>query len=552
MYRYIAVLFLRCALLLQCALAFGESPRPNIVMIVPEGYSQRLGSFGDPVARTPNIDALARSGVRYTNAFTTSPVCGPSRMTLLTGVQPLAIGAQHFRPLYAPTGGYMPVPPPQVKGFPELLRAHGYYTYITEEEDYQFSGPISGGPFTLWDKSGAERTDWRERAPGQPFFAWINLGCTHESGTFEPLGHWPHSWFHFALQIGRKMQGCRSDGPVRPADVTVPPYYPDTPVVRNDLARVYNNLHDVDRQIGEIVKQLRQDGLDRNTIVLVLPDHGDGLPRAKRDLYDAGIHLPLVVYWPEQLRPAQLSSGMEDGRLVSYVDIAPSLLAMAGVDVPSYMLGGDLPTVDNRYVFAAKDRFDEVTTRQRAVRDTRFKYIRNWLPDQADGYHLEFRDNQETMREMWGLLAEGKLNATQRAWFEPVGREQLFDTRSDPYELVNLVDDPRYKDDLERLRAALDDWLASIGDSSDIPEAQLAEKFWPGGKQPETSAPTVESSGAGIVLAVATPGASIGYRFDGGRWQLYTAPLPSRAGATIEAKAVRYGWKESDVVRRKM
>lgn len=545
-------LFVLCVVVLHAASACAAQSRPNIVMIVPEGYSQRLGSFGDPVAKTPYIDALAQRGVRFTNAFATSPVCGPSRLTLLTGVQPLAIGAQHFRPLYAPTGAYMPVPPPQVKGFPELLRAHGYYTYITEEEDYQFSGPLSGGPFTLWDKSDAERTAWRERAPGQPFFAWINLGCTHESGTFAPLGQWPHSAFHLLLQIGRKMQGCRTDGPVTPVDVMVPPYYPDTPVVRTDLARVYNNLHQVDEQVGEILRQLRQDGLDDNTIVLVLPDHGDGLPRAKRDLYDAGIHLPLVVYWPEQFRPSNLPPDTRDERLVSYVDIAPSLLNMAGVAVPSYMRGGNLPTVDNHYVFATKDRFDEMTTRQRAVRDIRFKYIRNWLPEQPNGYHLKFRDNQESMREMWGLLQDGKLNAAQRAWFEPVGREQLFDTQNDPYELVNRVGDPNYAADLERLRNALTQWLAAVGDSSEIPEVQLAEEFWPGGKQPRTPVPHFEISEDKIALTATTPGASIGYRVDGGPWLLYTEPLTPKRGATLEAKAVRYGWKESGSIRQRM
>jgi arylsulfatase A-like enzyme len=547
----IFVALLRCVLVLHGALALAAQDRPNIVMIVPEGYSQRLHSFGDPVAQTPQLDALASSGVRYTNAFTTSPVCGPSRLTLLTGMQPLALGAQHFRPLYAPSGGYMPVPPPQVKGFPELLRARGYYTYITEEEDYQFSGPLSGGPFTLWDREGAERIEWRQRAAGQPFFAWINLGCTHESGTFAPLGQWPHSLFHFALQVSRKLQGCSSEGPIKPADVSVPPYYPDTPTVRTDLERVYNNLYQVDQQIGEILRRLQWDGLAENTIVLVLPDHGDGLPRAKRELYDAGIHLPLIVRWPEKFRPSNLAPGSVDKRLISYLDIAPSLLKMAGVDVPDYMHGGDLLTVDHQYVFAAKDRFDEVTTRQRAVRDIRFKYIRNWFPDQPDGYHLKFRDNQETMREMWRLLGEGKLNAVQRAWFEPVGREQLFDTLNDPYELHNLADDPNYASDLERLRAALSTWLAEVGDNSDIAEPQLAEKFWPRGRQPQTLPPRFESTAGRLALINATPGASIGYRLDGGSWQLYTQPLSVQPSSEVESKAVRYGWKESELVKQR-
>jgi len=518
-------------------------------MIVPEGYSFRLHSFGDPVAITPNLDALAADGVRYTNSFATSPVCAPSRATLLTGMQAISFGAQHMRSYQ---GGYHPVPPPQVKAFPELLRAAGYFTYTTGKSDYQFSDMPGGGPFSIWDKQSADDFDWRVRRAGEPFYAWINLDCDHESDTFTPLGHWPHGFIDVLTQAMRLYEGCSSHGPVKPEDVKVPPYYPDTPTVRTDMARHYNAIHQVDGQVGEIVKALKDDGLLDNTIILVLPDHGDGLPRAKRDLYEAGIHLPLIVRWPEKYRPAGATPGSVDDRLVSYVDIAPTLLGIANVPVPSFMQGQDFRTSHRQYVFEAKDRFDEVMTRQRAVRDARFKYIRNWFPDQPDGYHLKYRDNQPMMQEMWRLLAEGKLNDVQKQWFEPVGKEQLFDTAKDPYEFHNLVDDPAYTADLERLRGAMDSWLAKVGDTSNIPESELKERFWPGGKQPDTVAPVIAVVDGQATVTDTEAGASIGYRLNGGSWRLYTNPIPLNPGDKIEAKAVRYGCKESDTVSARL
>jgi arylsulfatase A-like enzyme len=519
--------------------------QPNIVMIVAEGYSFRLHSFGDPVSITPNLDALAAQGVRYTNSYATSPVCAPSRATLLTGMQAISFGAQHMRSYI---GGYQPVPPPQVKAFPELLRAAGYYTYATGKADYQFSDTFGGGPFSIWDKPSAGAFDWRVRPTGEPFYAWINLECDHESDTFTPLGHWPHSINDLMTQAIRIYEGCRNTGPIKPEDVKVPPYYPDTPTVRTDMARHYNSIHYIDSQVGEIVKALKDDGLLDSTVILVLPDHGDGLPRAKRDLYDAGIHLPLIIRWPEKYRPAGAMPGTVDDRMISYVDIAPTLLAVAGVPVPPFMQGQDFRNANQQYVFAAKDRFDEMMTRQRAVRDARFEYIRNWFPDQPDGYHLKYRDNQGMMQEMWKLLAEGKLNDIQKQWFEPAGKEQLFDTQKDPDELHNLVDDRAYADDLQRLRAAMDAWLAKVGDMSDIPEPQMAQLFWPGGKQPDTVAPTIAIADGQATLADAEAGASIGYRTNGGPWRLYVSPIPMQPNDTVEAKAIRYGCKESNTI----
>jgi N-sulfoglucosamine sulfohydrolase len=553
--RRFASLFLGLALAPASTLARAApaepDARPNLLLLVAEDLSPRIGAFGDALAETPTIDRLAAEGVRYPNAFTAAAVCAPSRAALISGMHPIAIGAQHMRASSRPAGGYASVPPPDMKAFPERLRAAGYYTFVTEKLDYQWSGHFPGsGPFTIWDAED-DPALWRGRDPGQPFFGMLNFMETHESGLFVPLGSWPHSVSHLVLQLVRAWRfGLSDDGaPISPAAVVVPPYYPDTPTVRAEIARHYANIRSMDASVGAVLRQLEADGLLESTIVVFMTDHGDGLPRAKRELFDAGIHVPLVVRWPSRWRPAGTKPGDTDERLVSAVDLAPTLLELAGVAPP--------PTVDGRsfvsgaprqYVYASCDRMDEVADRQRAVRDTRFKYIRSWHPELVGAHPLVFRDNLESMRELRALYAEGRLDAAARRWFEPNGRERLFDLRADPHELRDLSADPEHAAELTRLRAALDAWLAEVGDGSEEPEDAMVARFEPDGRQQKTPAPRAELDGGRLVLEPAAEGSSLGYRVDAGRWRLYTAPVEIPAGARVEAKAVRYGWVESDVV----
>ncbi len=399
--------------------------RPNILLLMAEDMSARVGAFGDTIAVTPRLDALAAEGVRFPNTFTTAGVCAPSRAAQILGVHQIATGSQHMRTSSRPEGGYAAVPPPQVKAYPELLRAAGYYTYNDTKTDYQFSsGPLDSGPFTVWDSVGETNPDWRARAEGQPFFGFRNFGVTHESGTFDPLGAFPNSVTHFVMQV---MRWWSLDGEipnsVLPADVQLPPYYPDTPTVREDLARHYNNISYMDEEVGRILDQLEADDLADTTIVIWTTDHGDGLPRAKRELYDSGIKVPMIIRWPEKYRPTHLKPGEVDKRLVSFVDFAPMILKLAGVPLPDYLQGRDFTDsalAPREYVFASRDRIDEVPDRQRAVRDARFKYIRSWHPDLAGGHELRFRDNINMVREMRAMRASGQLNDAQSQWFEPV------------------------------------------------------------------------------------------------------------------------------------
>jgi len=395
-----------------------SADRPNILVLMAEDMSSRVASFGDPVAVTPNIDQLAAEGVSYTNVFTTAGVCAPSRAAFITGMHQISIGAQHMRTSTRPEGGYMAVPPAHVKAFPEYLREAGYFTFTDTKLDYQFSGIFSGsGPFTIWDREGRD-TDWSDRESGQPFFGLINFAVTHESGVFPPFGNWPNSWGHFLSQVLRLLSGATAESrPVRPEDIILEPYYPDTRTVRADIARHYNNIHEMDRQIGEVLQQLEKEGLLDKTIIIWTTDHGDGLPRAKRELYDSGVKVPLVVRWPDGRR-----QGKTAARLVSFVDLAPTILRLAGVPVPEHMQGSDFIDGDQRdFVYASRDRIDTFYDRRRAVRGRRFKYIKNWYPEKPTGHWLAYRDNISMVRELQRLYDTGQLNDSQSIWFEATG-----------------------------------------------------------------------------------------------------------------------------------
>jgi arylsulfatase A-like enzyme len=549
--------------LLAAALAFAAAgiaradaaaPRPNLLLLVAEDMGPRVGAFGDAVARTPNLDRLASEGVRHPNTFATAGVCAPSRAALITGLHQVALGAQHMRASSRPAGGYRSVPPAGVKAFPERLRAAGYYTFVTEKLDYQFSGPETGtGPFTIWDAED-DAALWRGRDPGQPFFGMLNFLETHETGVFRPLGGWPHGVLHFGVQLWRAWRfGLPGgDAPTPPEAVAVPPFYPDTPAVRADVARHYDGIHQMDAAVGEVLARLEADGLADSTVVVWTADNGDGLPRAKRELFDTGIRVPLIVRWPAAWRPPGAAPGSVDERLISLVDLAPTLLELAGVSPPEPLHGRSFAShrsPPRELVYSARDRIDEVADRQRAVRDLRWKYIRSDRPELPGGHRLAFRDDLDSVRELRRLHEAGALRPEQARWFEPPGRERLFDTASDPWELRNLAADPAHAAELARMRAALDAWLVRIGDTREVPEDELVARFQPRGEPEVTPAPTLAVEGRRVSIRSDTEGASLGYRIGAGRWRLYTGAFDAPPGSRVRARAVRYGWGESDVVR---
>ncbi|MFO7898631.1 MAG: sulfatase [Planctomycetota bacterium] len=523
-----------------------DPTRPNILWVSFEDTNPYYGCYGDPVARTPNLDQLAADGCRWPNAFSTAGVCAPARSAVITGMYPTSIGTHHMRTTHTnPATPELPTPysavvPHYVKCFPEYLRAAGYYCTNNVKTDYQFAPPL-----TAWDELSKE-AHWRNRPdPDQPFLAVFNLGRTHESGM------WPRQDETIAFD---------------PGAIELPPYFPDTPKVRRAMARMYTNIEHSDGTLGRLLGELEDDGLAENTIVFHWSDHGP-LPRGKRWPYDSGIHVPMIVRWPGRLEP-----GTACGDLVSTIDLGPTVLSLAGLHVPAHMQGrpflGPNTGPPRDYVYASRDRYDEAYDMVRAVRDRRFKYIRNYRPDLPYLLWIPYRNRHPIAQEMWRLHLAGELAGPQQLMFansRPV--EELYDTDADPYEIENLADDPAYRGELERLRRALDAWRRDVGDLGEVPEAEMVRRWYPGGEQPQTAAPafvpiaaatpgTEAASGGPFTAPVllqlhsATQGASLAYTFETGdspRWRLYTGPVRLPVGkTTVRARAVRIGYRDSD------
>jgi N-sulfoglucosamine sulfohydrolase len=503
--------------------------RMNILLITVEDISPMLGCYGDPVARTPVLDQLARDGVLFTNMFATVGVCAPARAALITGMYASSIGASHMRTNRRglPDGipPYEAVPPPEVKCYTEFLRAAGYYCTNNEKTDYQFKPPI-----TAWDENG-RTAHWRNRPDGMPFFSIFNITTSHESQVWD-----------------------RANDPVviHPDDVIVPPYYPDNAVVRRDIARVYSNNTIMDREVGEIINQLKEDGLYDNTIIVFYSDHGGPLPRQKREIYDSGLHVPFIIRFP-----GNIQAGSVVDELVSFVDIPPTMLSLAGIEPPDYMQGqafrGDFRKEPRDYIFAARDRKDSEYDIRRAVRDHQYKYIRNYKPEVSCYQDIEFRLNIDMMQEMLRLRDAGQLNEAQMYWFRQTKEpEELYDLEQDPHELNDLARNPAYADVLTRMRVVHEQWMKDIDDKGLMTEKELVWSMWPGGIQPETMPPYLVPAGKKAGLRSDTEGASIAYMVNKNtpephkRWLLYHEPIAVNPGDTITAVAIRIGYKQSD------
>jgi len=432
--------------------------RPNILWITCEDINPHLGCYGYSRARTPNLDRMASEGVRYTHAFSVSGVCAPSRSCLITGMYPTTLGTHHMRCNHTP--------PPHVRCFPAYLRREGYYCTNNVKTDYQFDVPPDA-----WDDC-SHTAHWRNRSrPDKPFFSVFNFTISHESsiGDLDSL--------HDPLKT---RLGALHD----PAGVELPPYYPDTEIIRKHWAHYEDVISAVDVQAGDILKQLEEDGLADNTLVFFFGDNGAGLPRAKRWMYDAGIHVPLIVRWPGHIEPGTVSD-----RLVSFLDFAPSVLSAAGVPIPGHMQGvpflGPAAGPPRPFIFAARDRMDERYDIIRAVRDRRFKYIRNYEPARPYAQPLSYCESWPVMQEMRRVEKEGKLGESAALFFRPAKPpEEFYDTAADPHELNNLAGrGSEFRDELERMRAAMNEWQRETRDLGCIVEPELDD--WLAGRLPD-------------------------------------------------------------------
>ena len=533
-------------------------PRPNIVWIVVEDLSPRMPSFGDSTIATPHLSRLAEQSVRYPNTFSVAGVCAPSRNAIATGMYPTSIGGHHMRTsnyrgmlddIGVPT--YGSVAPPKVKMLSQHLREVGYYCTNNAKEDYQFPAPK-----TAWDESSMT-ADYTGRAPGQPFYAVYNLESTHESqvwGINERTYRFRENFPDSAVYA----EDWTAERPPIDPDlaVTVPPYLVDDDSTRNDLRRVYRNIQTMDEQVGFLLDRLEADGLLDSTIVVWYTDHGGPLPREKRLLYDSGLRVPLMVRWPDGYRAGEI-----DSALVSFVDLLPSTLAMARVKVPPVVQGQKTVvktvTAARDYVYASADRLDTEYDMIRAVRDGRYKLLRNYRPEQPYYLNVAFRENLPSMRSLLRGRDAGTLTDEQAQWFRATKPEiELFDTRADPYELINLAEEPAYAKTRDRLLTALDAWREDVGDLGETPEREMIEAWWGGqlDSMPRTAPPLVDRLPDGrTVLGSATAGAQVAYRFakaDRGRvgWRVYTGPFEVPKGDRVRAVAQRIGYRESGEV----
>ena len=416
-------------------------PPPNILWIVSEDNSPWLGSYGDQMATTPRLDALAADGIRYTRAYSNAPVCAPSRAALITGAYPIAFGTEHMRSSFKT--------PAEIRFYPSYLREAGYYTSNNYKKDYNTDDRPDA-----WDESSREAS-YRNRAEGQPFFHITNLNVTHES------------------RLHRGSTAQNHD----PAAVQLAPNHPDTLEARNDYAVYYDRLEDMDTEVGEILDQLEAEGLADSTIVFYYSDHGGAVAGTKRFLTEGGLHVPMMVRVPEQYRHLLGYNAIDTvDRPVSFVDLPATLMHIAGIELPEQMVGTSiLQKSDIQYVFAYGGRMDERSNLVRSVNDGQYRYTRNYLPHRPYGRRLEFLWNAPLMQSWASEYEAGNLNADQSAFFEPREAEELYNIEEDPFELVNLAEQPEYAAKLKELSGALTDWQLEQRDAGLIPEAMMRE-----------------------------------------------------------------------------
>jgi arylsulfatase A-like enzyme len=423
---------------------------PNILWLTSEDNSPFLGCYGDSFATTPNLDKLASEGFLYTHAYANAPVCAPTRNTILTGIYACSGGNEHMRSNYPKSD--------IVKTYPEYLREIGYYCTNNVKTDYNL------GNFdekAVWDEC-SNKAHYKNRKDGQPFFAVFNTTISHESSLHTSV---PDSLLRH-----------------RPEEVLLPPYHPATPEMKHDLAQYYDKIEDMDAWVGEKLKELEEAGLLENTIVFYYGDHGGVLARSKRYVYESGTRVPFIIRIPEKYKYLfpERKTGSKVDRLISFVDLVPTLLSIAGIPIPEYLQGnaflGKQKTADPEYAFMFRGRMDERYDMCRAVRDQKFRYIRNYMPYRIYGQHLEYLWKAPSIVSWEKAYLNGECNEIQSIFWNTKPAEELYDTENDPWEVNNLAENPDYKAVLERMRAANKAWVTSIYDAGFIPEADRVER----------------------------------------------------------------------------
>ncbi len=438
---------LRAALLalpVLCGVRAAAADRPNILWLTSEDHGPEMGSYGDVNARTPNVDALASKGMLFKRAWSVHPVCAPARTAIITGMYSTSTGGVHMRSMVPMPAG--------TKMYPQFLREVGYYATNNSKEDYNVEKPEG-----TWDESSA-KAHWRDRN-GKPFFAIFNSTKSHES------------------QIRTRPHRQIAD----PAKMRVPAYHPDIPEVRQDWAQYYDKVSEADADAGARLKEVADAGLTEDTIVFYYGDHGSGMPRGKRWPSNSGLHVPLVVYFPQKwqhLAPKEYKAGGKSDRLVSFVDLAPTVLSIAGIRPLTWMQGqafaGPHQTEPQPYLFGSRGRMDERMDNVRSVTDGRYVYLRNYYPHVSQAQKVSYQFETPTTRLWHQLFEQGKTNDAQSIfWRTPKAPEELYDLQNDPDEVRNLAGLAPHRAVLEKLRTAQQAHLKAIRDVTFLPEAEM-------------------------------------------------------------------------------
>lgn len=441
--------------LFSCGKNKPETP-PNIVWITSEDNSVHyMKMYNELGVETPNIEKLANQGLKFEHAFSNAPVCSAARSTIISGCYAPRIGAQFHRKIKT-------VPMPGgLEMFPAYLKKAGYYTTNNSKEDYNI---IKGE--NVWDESSGD-AHWKNRQEGQPFFHVFNIGTTHESR------------LHFTDE---EMNTTPTQTPLNPDHIF--PVHPDTKLFEYTNSFYRDKVREMDRQVGEVVQEIADAGLLENTFIFYYGDHGGVLPGSKGYLYETGLHVPMVVRIPENYRHlVDFEPGSKVGGFVSFVDLAPTVLNLAGIEIPNEMDGNPFmgSSIENSELnsrntsFGYADRFDEKYDMVRSLRVGDWKYIRNYQPFNFDGLWNNYRYKQLAYLEWLDLFRQNKLNDVQSRFFRKKPPEMLFNLSEDPYETTNLSDKPDYSNIMDQMRALLNDQLIEMPDLSFFPEHYLVE-----------------------------------------------------------------------------
>jgi len=435
--------------------------RPNFLWLTCEDLSPILGCYGDAYARTPHLDAFAKSAVRFDHTFAPAPVCSPARTGLLYGRAAGTMGANNHRS--------RPVTDPHIRGYSAYLRDAGYWTANCKKTDYN-TASVKEVAQDCWDSSGT----WRDRPKDttKPFLSVINYGETHAS--FGMV----NAYARFQKEIQSHLSPDEIHDPVK---APVPPWMPDTEVMRRTVARYYDCATLMDKRIGTTLKELEEDGLADDTIVFFFSDHGTGLPHYKQTALDTGLRTPLLIHVPSKYRHLlDIDPGGSTDRLVSFVDFGPSLIAMAGAAVPQTMQGRPFmplnATPARDVVFGARDRLDETYDIQRTIRDKRYRYLRNFMPHVPHVQQNNFWRGAESAEELWAMHRAGKLPPATASLFAPKAVEELYDLQTDPWESNNLAAHPAHATRLGEMRRRLIVEMKEIRDLCIVPEPELTAR----------------------------------------------------------------------------